>query len=293
MTQGKFLLHHATIYAHSPLISGCFSRCFAEQWQLDNNEYWISDVATWFFPNHALPKRHLVSSHTSPSAYLHPPLDTPIPFTFPLSFHEIDVQPASMPRLRRVQSAPMKTMAASVTSSSSRASTHATNNIAHLGFSRIQTLCNKGTFYETIDTPFLRVRHYIRLVVHVTTNGKSYPMCIGLPFAITKAIEVQLDETSEGLPTYQSLARDAERLPDYTTMAVADNDEGGSDNEQQTSNRDRSSRRRRRRNGPDIDEIANEIGDLSIGRPRTRSKSKSSQFVAAERRMDDFLVVAS
>jgi hypothetical protein len=269
-------------------------RCSAEQWQIDNNDYWVSDVTSWFFPNHALPKRHLVSTYTSPSAYLHPPMDTCIPFTFPLSSRQNEPPPlnASMPRLRRVQSAPMKTLAASTTSPNTIASIHATNPIANLGFSRIQTLCSKGSLYETMDTPFLRVRQYIRVILHITTDGKSYPICIGLPFAITKAVKVQPDETSEGLPTYQSLARDAERLPDYTIIAAADNDEDGAGSGPDQTARDRSSRRRRRRNGPpDIDELACEIGNLAVG--RQRSKSKSNQFVAAERRMDDFLVLVS
>lgn len=229
-------------------------------------------------------------------------METSIPFAFPLTSRAPEntsssLSPtSSMPRLRRVQSAPMKTLAAASlpTSNSTitKPSIHTNNAISQIGFSRIQTLCTKGVFHETMESPFLRVRQYIRVVVHVTYLGHSYPICIGLPFAITRAIKVQPDETAEGLPTYQSLARDAERLPDYTTSTVVpDNEEDLSDGEQQANQRERSSRRRRRRQGPDIDEIACEIGNLSIGRTRTRSKSKSSQAMAVERRMDDFLVM--
>jgi hypothetical protein len=266
---------------------------------MDNSDFWVNDVTSWFFPNHALPKRHLVSSHTSPSVYLHPPMETSIPFTFPLTSRAPDnaslsLSPtSSMPRLRRVQSAPMKTLAASSPASNpaTRPSIHANYAISQIGVSRIQTLCSKGAFHETMESPFLRVRQYIRVVVHVTYLGNSYPICIGLPFAITRAIKAQPDETAEGLPTYQSLARDAERLPDYTTnTAVPGNGEDRSDEEQQANHqRERSSRRRRRRHGPDIDELACEIQDLSVGRTRARTKSKSSQAMAVERHMDDFL----
>ncbi|KAI9280595.1 hypothetical protein BC943DRAFT_142924 [Umbelopsis sp. AD052] len=271
------------------------TKCCPEQWQVDNSDFWVNDVTSWFFPNHALPKRHLVSSYTSPSVYLHPPMETSIPFAFPLTSRASDnasaslplLPTSSMPRLRRVQSAPMKTLAMTTTSHpSTKTLNHVNDTISSIGFSRIQTLCSKGVFHETMDSPFLRVRQYIRVVVHVTYLGNSYPICIGLPFAVTRAIQAQPDESAEGLPTYQSLARDAERLPDYTTnTAVPDYEEDPSDGEQQQ----RSSRRRRRRHGPDIDDLAREIGDLAVGRVRT--KSKSNPAMAAERRMDDFLVM--
>jgi hypothetical protein len=251
----------------------------------------MNDITSWFFPNHALPKRHLVSSYINPSVYLHPPMDTPIPFTFPLKSVQDEIP--TLPKLRRVQSAPLRTIDSSSVSTPSTRST--ANAITSMGYSRVQTICCKGKLLESLDSAFLRVRQYIRVVVHVSQpDGKSYPICIGLPFAITKIIKDKPDETSEGLPTYQSLARDAERLPDYSvTQADQDDDDHSADEQPSTSNRERSSRRRRRRHDHiDIDELPCEISSLAIGRPRAaRSKSKSGHIVAAERHMDDFLVV--
>lgn len=215
-------------------------------------------------------------------------MDTPIPFTFPLKPVQVDVP--SMPKLRRVQSAPLRT---TNSMSSSPLNTRSTAQaISSMGYSRVQTICCKGNLLESLDSAFLRVRQYIRVVVHVSQpDGKFYPICIGLPFAITRTIKDIPDETSEGLPTYQSLARDAERLPGYSISQV-DNEDDNTDDEQPSSHERSSRRRRRRQDQIDIDELPCEISDLAIGRPRAaRSKSKSGHIVAAERHMDDFLVV--
>ncbi|KAG2174961.1 hypothetical protein INT43_006023 [Umbelopsis isabellina] len=266
------------------------TRYCPDQTGLDGTDYWMSDITSWFFPNHALPKRHLVSTHTNPSIYLHPPMDTPIPFTFPLK--PVQVQVPSMPKLRRVQSAPLRTT--NFMSSSPPTTRSTAQAISSMGYSRVQTICCKGNLLESLDSAFLRVRQYIRVVVHVSQpDGKSYPICIGLPIAITRIIKDTPDETAEGLPTYQSLARDAERLPGYSMSQVEIEDENTDDEQPSTSSRERSSRRRRCRNDHiDIDELPCEISDLAIGRPRAaRSKSKTGHIVAAERHMDDFLVV--
>ena len=86
------------------------------------------------------------------------------------------------------------------------------------------TLVSHGPLTYSLDSPFLEVRHFIRLIIHVA--GES-PICIGLPFQITPLLNLQEDQHNKDdeLPTYQSIYRDEERLPDYVaSLSIAQNE---------------------------------------------------------------------
>lgn len=87
----------------------------------------------------------------------------------------------------------------------------------------------------SIQSPFLVTRHYIRVIIYTRNKGeysssqsssssappsfvhkKPTPICIGLPIQLTEYIQLST-ESSDTLPSYQSLIRDCERLPDYVT----------------------------------------------------------------------------
>lgn len=171
-------------------------------------------------------KRHLVISNNTPSTYLHPPLDTPISFSFPLQQQQQELnntlpsitttpQPG---QLRRVVSVPTYLSGMGYQPTSKRKAISPNGKV---------TLLSHGSLTYSLDSPFLEIRHFIRLIIHVA--GESTPICIGLPFQITPFLNLREDQQNnddDGLPTYQSIYRDEERLPDYVaSLSIAQNSE--------------------------------------------------------------------
>ncbi|KAI9022857.1 hypothetical protein CLU79DRAFT_751052 [Phycomyces nitens] len=134
-------------------------------------------------------KRHLVRCPHPPSVYFHPPLDTLISFSFPLHL---------------------------ATQTSSGEPAQPASVCGH------STTVTHGDFTYSLESPFLEIRHYIRLVVHLsTTDGRVLPpVCIGLPVDVTREIKHQVD--TDALPSYQAVTRDGERLPLYSCAAQED-----------------------------------------------------------------------
>ncbi|CDH60670.1 predicted protein [Lichtheimia corymbifera JMRC:FSU:9682] len=169
-------------------------------------------------------KRHLVISNNTPSTYLHPPLDTPISFSFPLQQQQElnntlpSVTSTPQPgQLRRVVSVPTYLSGMGYQPTSKRKTISPNGKV---------TLLSHGSLTYSLDSPFLEIRHFIRLIIHVA--GESPPICIGLPFQITPFLNLREDQQSndDGLPTYQSIYRDEERLPDYvSSLSIAQNNE--------------------------------------------------------------------
>lgn len=164
----------------------------------------------------SLYKRHLVVSTNAPSTYLHPPFDTNISFSFPLQPvkpDQYDTTTLPRPRRPRASSSPSTPQSHKLHRSNTCTSLSA-KNVSADGSTTTITL---GNLTYSLDSPFLDIRHFIRLIVHV--SGQVRPICIGLPIKIT----AKVDESDLGildadeLPTYQSVACDEERLPDYTS----------------------------------------------------------------------------
>ncbi|KAL0096361.1 hypothetical protein J3Q64DRAFT_1707296 [Phycomyces blakesleeanus] len=134
-------------------------------------------------------KRHLVRCAHPPSVYLHPPLDSLISFSFPL-------QPLGSPGQQN------------------RALAEASQPVSTCGHA---TTVTWGDFTYSLDSPFLEIRHYVRLVLYLaTTDGRVLPpVCIGLPIDVTREIRHQQLDT-DALPSYQAITRDGERLPLYS-----------------------------------------------------------------------------
>ncbi|KAI8145034.1 hypothetical protein BJV82DRAFT_45347 [Fennellomyces sp. T-0311] len=155
-------------------------------------------------------KRHLLICMNPPSTYLHPPLETPISFAFPLQI--ASTPPSTGPQLRRVHSVP--------THLSDHAASPTLKKKVVAPNGQVTTL-SRGHLTYSLDSPFLQIRHFIRLVIHIPDSD---PICIGLPIPITKRIDVT-QEVDDSLPTYETTVRDGEELPDYYAASTAGTDE--------------------------------------------------------------------
>ncbi|CAO3626315.1 unnamed protein product [Cunninghamella blakesleeana] len=155
-------------------------------------------------------RRHLIICPNIPSTYLHPPLGTNIQFQFPLYTLKKDLIKSTIQ-------------------------------------DKNSTYIKCDDLNYSIQSPFLIARHYIRVIIYTrhkneysstsstssssslssssrlstasspSVNKKPTPICIGLPIQITEHIQLST-ESSDILPSYQSLIRDCERLPDYVTV---------------------------------------------------------------------------
>lgn len=154
-------------------------------------------------------------SANAPSTYLHPPMDTNISFSFPLQPITPTQHDTAIPRNRRPR-------ALSSPSSPQTHKLHKSNTYTSLSVKSVSpdgstTTITLGNLTYSLDSPFLTIRHFIRLIVHI--YGLIRPICIGLPIKITAKVDVTelgISDADE-LPTYQSVACDEERLPDYTS----------------------------------------------------------------------------
>ncbi|KAF7724185.1 autophagy- protein 2 [Apophysomyces ossiformis] len=136
----------------------------------------------------------------------------------------------------------------------------------------------------TLDSPFLVIRHFIRVLIHV--KGMSVPICVGLPIQISRELKMAPSMVQDDLPSYQSIARDGERLPDYTRTMLdeeeeeaVEEEEGADDNEEEH----------------DRDDADEEGVDITEGYARPsvrppRRKRKEEAIVILERTLDDFMV---
>lgn len=70
----------------------------------------------------------------------------------------------------------------------------------------------------TLDSPFSRIRHFIRVIVSIDCTS----ICIGLPIQVTPHVSLECENVNDHqflnvLPTYQSVIIQGDRLPKYTT----------------------------------------------------------------------------
>ncbi|KAI9319725.1 hypothetical protein BX666DRAFT_1915658 [Dichotomocladium elegans] len=162
-----------------------------------------------------LTKRHLLSSHNEPSTYLFPPLDTLITFSFPIpksqqypeeAQHRIKSVPFTIPKKPEVLPSTLAWV------------------IDDPHYYSPATIVSKGSFSYSLDSPFLEIRHYIRLIIHLRTpncHGEDIkPICIGLPVHITPYITATITTDHDELPTYNNITRHSERLPDYAAAII-------------------------------------------------------------------------
>ncbi|CAO3655062.1 unnamed protein product [Mucor hiemalis] len=77
----------------------------------------------------------------------------------------------------------------------------------------------KGKLSPSLNSPFLKIRHFIRLVLHVN-NRNPISICIGLPIQVTPQIDEefqQVDVSRDDLlpPSYEFVTQQGDTLPKY------------------------------------------------------------------------------
>ncbi|KAI7878934.1 hypothetical protein K492DRAFT_238258 [Lichtheimia hyalospora FSU 10163] len=169
-----------------------------------------------------LTKRHLLISHNEPSTYLFPPLDTNIAFSFPINTNnnKHSRTDSSAPcRIKSIPYAPTRL----VPPDDDILPTSCSWILDNAQYYSPATIVSKGNLSYSLESPFLEIRHFIRLVIHPltnhTTDNIAQPICIGLPIHITRKMTPPQGSKDE-LPTYSSITRDVERLPDYVTTMM-------------------------------------------------------------------------
>jgi hypothetical protein len=168
------------------------------------------------------------------------------------------------------------------------------------------TLVKRDALNYSLESPFLTVRHFVRIMiytryVHTSSDDKSPPICLGLPFYITERIHV-VNQPLDDLPTYQSVTRDGERLPDYMTTTQESDDNDNDDGSQLASQQPQ------QENPPG--DCPLRLLEGTLGYPTTTSRhnrasesaiidqhrsllagKRSGILVIQERRLDDFWLV--
>ncbi|KAI7857275.1 hypothetical protein BDC45DRAFT_500810 [Circinella umbellata] len=197
-----------------------------------------------------LTKRHLTVTYNEPSTYLHPPLETPIAFSFPIqniqsltTTPEVTTKATKENTSHRVKSLPyMKNC-----NIPNKDQLPPSCIVDTAQFYAPSTTISKDTLSFSLDSPYLEIRHYIRLIIYPATSNSniSYnsknskydkkknnntiaPICIGLPIHLTQNVSVTETE-EDALPSYSSITRGAEELPDYDTSILREEQETESD----------------------------------------------------------------
>ncbi|KAI8098542.1 uncharacterized protein BX664DRAFT_381244 [Halteromyces radiatus] len=205
-------------------------------------------------------RRHLTICPNIPSTYLHPPLSCTIEFQFPLSI---------------------------IDKGTLRSSVQDKNN----------TLVKRDVLNYSLDSPFLNVRHFIRIMIytrytnhHDNQDRKSPPICLGLPIYITERIDMS-NELPDVLPSYRSVARDGERLPDYVTQSYdEDNEQQVNQDEDEDDDDEEEEEDQNRSNGCSLEFLVDTFGQSRHSRlpQRTGADKRGKNMVIQERRLDDF-----
>ncbi|KAJ8657938.1 hypothetical protein O0I10_006466 [Lichtheimia ornata] len=169
-----------------------------------------------------LTKRHLFISHNEPSIYLFPPLDTNIAFSFPINNkHSQSDSTAHPPPPCRIKSIPYAPTRLAPPPDDDILPTSCSWILDNAQYYSPATIISKGNLSYSLDSPFLEIRHFIRLVIHPLANDATpQPVCIGLPIHITRKLTPPQASSADELPTYNSITRDVERLPDYVTTMM-------------------------------------------------------------------------
>lgn len=159
-------------------------------------------------------------SHNEPSTYLFPPLDTNIAFSFPINNkkHSRTDSSSTPCRIKSVPFAPTRF----TLPDDDILPTSCSWVLDNAQYYSPATIISKGDLSYSLDSPFLEIRHFIRLVIHPLTNDTTstiQPICIGLPIHVTRKLTPPQASNDE-LPTYSSITRDVERLPDYVTTMM-------------------------------------------------------------------------
>ncbi|KAI9255665.1 hypothetical protein BDA99DRAFT_539812 [Phascolomyces articulosus] len=217
-----------------------------------------------------LTKRHLTMTNKEPSTYLHPPLETAIAFSFPISQkkNHLVTTPSDTTNITSSSSSSSFTKDTNTTSHRVKSLPYTRNRhyankepqrsstciIDTAQFYAPSTTISKDTFSFSLDSPFLEIRHYIRLIIHpaiasTNINNNPYynkydikkksnnntnqqntiaPICIGLPIHVTQNVSVTETE-EDALPSYQSITRGTEELPDYDASVLQEELETESD----------------------------------------------------------------
>ncbi|KAI9492413.1 hypothetical protein BDB00DRAFT_828913 [Zychaea mexicana] len=171
-----------------------------------------------------LTKRHLTITHCKPSTYLHPPLNTPIAFSFPIQNNASTGETAGgRDKKEEYISHRIKSLPYARNRSIPKESIPSSSCVVDTAqYYAPSTTISKDSLACSLDSPFLEIRHYIRMIIHPAThlyNGDSTPICIGLPIHVTQNVSVTETE-EDALPSYQSIVRGAEELPDYDTSMI-------------------------------------------------------------------------
>ncbi|OZJ04362.1 hypothetical protein BZG36_03204 [Bifiguratus adelaidae] len=192
------------------------------------------------------PRRYIVQPSIPPSTYLRPPPNTTITFSFPLnqvaenrrSFtrpsghwagneEAVQAPGPSGPSLRRHSSIGHirpRTLLRSQSSIPNLSSLEVSNS-AESCFSRTHYVTDG--FHHTLDSPFLEIKHYIRVIVQYRQNHRPQSLVLGIPIHVSPNIhpEVVIEREANGeerLPSYSHTVRDGETLPGY---AVEDDED--------------------------------------------------------------------
>ncbi|KAG0188181.1 hypothetical protein DFQ28_005302 [Apophysomyces sp. BC1034] len=144
-----------------------------------------------------------------------------------------------------------------------------------------------GNLTYSLESPFLAIRHFIRLLIHMTDTHT--PICVGLPIEISQELMSFFPE-SDGLPTYQSIARDGERLPDYTRIMM-DEEEMEEEEEEVVEEEDEEVDVTDRSPPPQQQQEQQEQQEQR--QPRRRRKRQDETMVILERTLDDFGLIKS
>ncbi|KAI9301212.1 hypothetical protein BJ944DRAFT_243478, partial [Cunninghamella echinulata] len=214
-------------------------------------------------------RRHLITCPNIPSTYLHPPLESNILFQFPLSTLQKKILKSTI---------------------------QDKNN----------TYIKCDDLNYSLQSPFLITRHYIRIIIYTRNKNeqqhqqqlkdkhfiKPSPICIGLPIQLTEYIQPST-EPSDLLPSYQSLVRDGERLPDYVTT-----EECPTPNENEEENEEDEEQVEQEQESPNvtIELLENIIGAshhqrsfmLNHRQSAGQHNKREGNIVVQERRLDDF-----
>ncbi|KAI8374686.1 uncharacterized protein BYT42DRAFT_577278 [Radiomyces spectabilis] len=220
-------------------------------------------------------KRHLIVCSNQPSIYLHPPLNTSIAFSFPLQ----TILDTTKYRLRRVKSVPLQP----------------TIHDDHFYLMPdIKSTITRGRLTYSLESPFLQIRHYIRVLIYYDLDERTVipPICIGLPFAVTRQITL-LDNNADGLPSYHSVTRDGERLPHYTVDEAHETEQEDEEENEEGEGRGCAGQEPLDPTQPPPNRHPADPPPNSANGSTARRRKRAAQMVVQERTLDNFWILTS
>lgn len=89
-----------------------------------------------------------------------------------------------------------------------------------LGSAKDDDIFIKGKLCPSLNSPFLKIRHFIRLLLHLNNPQNPISICIGLPIQVTPQIDEefqQMDLSRDDLspPSYEFVTQQGDLLPKY------------------------------------------------------------------------------